>query len=56
MWKPGSAEWCLAMSEGGRAAAPQQLVMPRACGHPVRRGFSILSLASLEYWITRMRG
>jgi hypothetical protein len=29
---------------------------PRAGGDPVRRGFSVLSLASLEYWVTRMRG
>jgi len=29
---------------------------PRAGGDPGRRGLSILSLASLEYWITRMRG
>jgi len=25
-------------------------------GDPVRRGFSIQSLASLEYWVTRLRG
>jgi hypothetical protein len=29
---------------------------PAHAGHPVRRGFSIPSLTSLEYWITRMRG
>jgi hypothetical protein len=29
---------------------------PRMRGYPVRRGFSFPTLASLEYWITRMRG
>jgi len=29
--------------------------MPREGGAPVRRGFSILTLLSLEYWITRLR-
>jgi len=28
----------------------------RACGYPVRRGFSIQSLLPLEYWIVRLRG
>jgi len=31
-------------------------VIPRAGGDPVRRGFSVQSLASLEYWIVRLRG
>ena len=26
---------------------------PRACGDPVRRGLSVQSLLSLEYWVTR---
>ena len=29
---------------------------PRAGGDPVRRGLSVLSLTSLEYWVTRLRG
>jgi hypothetical protein len=30
--------------------------MPReGAGHPVRHGFSALSLTSLEYWIARRR-
>jgi len=29
---------------------------PRACGDPVRRSLSVLSLAFLEYWVTRFRG
>ena len=33
-----------------------RLVVPREGGDPVRRGFSIQSLTSLEYWITRFRG
>jgi hypothetical protein len=32
------------------------LSCPAKAGHPVRRGFSVLSLTSLEYWITRLRG
>jgi hypothetical protein len=32
-----------------------QLVIPAIGGDPVRRGFSIQSLTSLEYWITRFR-
>ena len=27
---------------------------PRACGDPVRRGLSVLSSASLEYWVARL--
>src|SRR6476646_9343962 len=30
-------------------------VVTRACGDPVRRGFSAETLASLEYWIARSR-
>jgi len=37
-------------------AAPTRLSYPAHAGYPVRRGFSIQSLAPLEYWITRMRG
>jgi hypothetical protein len=29
---------------------------PREGGDPVRRGFSIQSRLSLEYWVTRLRG
>ena len=29
---------------------------PAQTGYPVRRGFSFPGPASLEYWITRMRG
>jgi hypothetical protein len=29
---------------------------PAHAGYPVRRGFSIPALTSLEYWITRVRG
>jgi hypothetical protein len=29
---------------------------PANAEYPVRRGLSILSLASLEYWIARLRG
>src|SRR5262245_11059409 len=28
-------------------------VIPRACGDPVRRGFSVQSLLFLEYWVAR---
>jgi hypothetical protein len=31
-------------------------VIPRHAGYPVRRGFTALLLASLEYWIARFRG
>jgi hypothetical protein len=33
--------------------ASHAVVIPRACGYPVRRGFSIPSQASLEYWVAR---
>jgi hypothetical protein len=29
---------------------------PRERGDPVRRGFSVRLLMSLEYWVTRFRG
>ena len=29
---------------------------PAQAGYPVRRGFSVQTLTSLGYWITRMRG
>ena len=29
---------------------------PAKAGHPVRRGLSVLSLTSLEYGVTRLRG
>ena len=32
------------------------LVIPAYAGYPVRCGFSIRLLASLEYWVTRFRG
>jgi hypothetical protein len=32
------------------------LSSPAKAGDPVRRGFSVLSLTSLEYWVTRFRG
>ena len=38
------------------AAAYDGSSCPANAGHPVRRGFSIQSLLSLEYWITRFRG
>ena len=34
-------------------ASPHTGRHPRAGGEPVRRGFSIQSLASLEYWVAR---
>jgi hypothetical protein len=34
-------------------ATPHEAVIPAKAGYPVRYGLSILSLASLEYWITR---
>jgi hypothetical protein len=33
-----------------------QLSSPAKAGDPVRRGFTAESLASLEYWVTRVRG
>ena len=30
-------------------------VITREGGYPVRRGFSVLSSASLEYWVVRSR-
>jgi hypothetical protein len=38
------------------AVASQQRRHTRESGYPVRRGFTVLSLASLEYWIIRFRG
>jgi hypothetical protein len=33
--------------------SPIQVVVPRESGDPVRRGLSVQSLASLEYWVAR---
>ena len=45
--RPNPSHWLLT----GRR--PWQAIR---AGHPVRRGLSIQSLTSLEYWITRLRG
>ena len=40
----------------GKVAPCLRAACPAKAGHPVRRGFSIQSLSSLEYWIPRLRG
>ena len=57
----GEEGWRSRRVQAKRAAAEARhrlpLVIPRAkAGDPVRRGLSIQSLTSLEYWITRIRG
>jgi hypothetical protein len=44
---------CCSSAAFPRRLIQPHLVIPRACGDPVRCGFSVLSLASLEYWIAR---
>src|SRR5260370_19977693 len=39
-----------------RSSVSQFSSYPAKAGYPVRRGFSILSPAPSEYWITRVRG
>jgi hypothetical protein len=44
----------LALSQAGLLKRPGPVSScPAKAGHPVRRGFSIQSLRSLEYWIVR---
>ena len=39
----------------GGLRVPLKLSSPAKAGDPVRRGFSVLSLTSLEYWVARSR-
>ena len=54
----GIADSWIASSLALLAMTVLQLLLsyPAHAGYPVRRGLSVSSLVSLEYWITRFRG
>jgi hypothetical protein len=56
----GGSRWCWTLAKvlkiviaGAKHATRKKLSSPAHAGDPARRGFSVRSPTSLEYWVTR---